>query len=206
MLHPFFDNQTGFWLSYIHAPMARKKRLEQGVNMLKPIYIDCAAPAARERPEIAAAKPKRINLAESPLGWLKARGMLNELHFLAGEALRRDYETAGLGPRVTMQWNGAPIGSKGRSAAVAGDATLHQLSAKARFDGALEWAGPGLSDILWRVVCAGESVPSAERSLGWPIRAGRLVLTIALGRIAAFYGVAHTDIPISPPAREPRAP
>ena len=38
-------------------------------------------------------------------------------------------------------------------------------------------AGPGLSDILWRVVCAGEGMRDAETALGWPARRGRLVLT-----------------------------
>jgi hypothetical protein len=48
-------------------------------------------------------------------------------------------------------------------------------------------AGPGLSDILWRVVCAGEGVPDAEKALGWPARAGRLVLILALDRVATYY-------------------
>jgi hypothetical protein len=61
------------------------------------------------------------------------------------------------------------------------------LDAKRRFNEAISAAGPGLSDILWRVVCAGEGVPEAEKGLGWPLRSGRLVLTLALDRIAAYY-------------------
>lgn len=75
---------------------------------------------------------------------------------------------------------------------MAGDpagATVAHLRAKERFDGALSTAGPGLSDILWRVVCACESVPVSERALGWPARSGRLVLTLALDRIADYYRV-----------------
>jgi hypothetical protein len=37
------------------------------------------------------------------------------------------------------------------------------------------------------VVCAGEGLPIAERALGWPARAGRLVLGIALDRLADHY-------------------
>ena len=40
-----------------------------------------------------------------------------------------------------------------------------------------------------RVVCACEALPSAEKSLGWPARSGRLVLTLALDRIADYYRV-----------------
>jgi hypothetical protein len=65
-------------------------------------------------------------------------------------------------------------------------ATAH-LAAKRRFDAAIADAGRGLSDVLWRVICAGESVPVAERALGWPARAGRLVLTLALDRLADHY-------------------
>jgi hypothetical protein len=46
-----------------------------------------------------------------------------------------------------------------------------------------------LADILWRVVCAGEGMRNAETALGWPARAGKLVLTIALDRIADHYRV-----------------
>lgn len=50
-------------------------------------------------------------------------------------------------------------------------------------------AGQGLADVLWRVVCAGESLADAERGLGWPSRSGKLVLRFALARVAAYYRV-----------------
>ncbi|MEO8724228.1 MAG: DUF6456 domain-containing protein, partial [Sphingobium sp.] len=46
------------------------------------------------------------------------------------------------------------------------------------------------SDILWRVVCAGEGLSAAEQALGWPTRAGKLVLTLALDRVADYYRMA----------------
>jgi hypothetical protein len=63
------------------------------------------------------------------------------------------------------------------------------LQAKNRFDGALNTLGPDLSDIAWRVICVGESVPAAEREMSWPVRSGKLVLKIALDRLAAFYRI-----------------
>ena len=65
-----------------------------------------------------------------------------------------------------------------------------QLAARQRFDGAVAAAGPGLSDILWRVVCAGEGLPDAERALAWPVRSGKLVLRLALDRVAGFYRIS----------------
>ena len=48
-----------------------------------------------------------VNLAESPLAWLAARGHVSARQGEAGERLRADYEMAGLGPRVTMRWDAA---------------------------------------------------------------------------------------------------
>jgi len=128
-----------------------------------------------------------FNLNESPLGWLKARGLLSDRQFDAGEQLRMDYERAALGPRVTMAWNAAPIGRGARGEPDPHAASTSQLAAKMRFDAAIADVGKGLSDILWRVVCAGENVPVAEKALNWPARSGRLVLGLALDRLADYY-------------------
>ncbi|QIG53273.1 hypothetical protein G6N82_03105 [Altererythrobacter sp. BO-6] len=127
-----------------------------------------------------------VNLAESPLGWLHARGHLDDRLFAAGERLRADYERAQLGANVTMRWDPVRVKSTGDQGLTA---TERQIAAKARFDGALREAGSGLQDILWRVVCACEPVPDAEKALGWPARSGKLVLKLALDRVANFYRV-----------------
>ena len=128
-----------------------------------------------------------VNLAESPLGWLLARGLVSRRQFDAGERLRADWERAQLPQRVTMAWDAAPVARGRGGTAVGPDLSGSQIDAKRRFDAAIADAGPGLADILWRVVCAGEGMRDAETALGWPARAGKLVLTIALDRIAAYY-------------------
>ncbi len=130
-----------------------------------------------------------VNLAESPLGWLRARALISDRHFAAGELLRRDYEMAQLGPRVTMRWDAAPAQKGRRGASNPAGAGVAHLSARDRFDAAMSTAGNGLSDILWRVVCACEAMPNAEHALGWPARSGRIILTLALDRIADYYRV-----------------
>ena len=130
-----------------------------------------------------------INLAESPLAWLHARGKLNDRQYIAGDMLRRDWERAGMGARVTMRWDPTPVARGRRGRPDAPDPTMAQLSAKDRLNGALKAAGPGLSDILWRIVCAGEGLVAAEKALGWPGRAGKLVLGFALDRVADFYRI-----------------
>ena len=127
-----------------------------------------------------------VNLAESPIAWLHARGHLDERLFDAGERLRADYERAQLAPSVTMRWDPVRVKSTGDAGLTAGE---RQLAAKARFDGALAAAGPGLADVLWRVVCACESLPDAARALEWPARSGKVVLRLALDRVATFYRI-----------------
>jgi hypothetical protein len=140
----------------------------------------------------AVGRPRRrsvsVNLAESPLSWLRARGHVSARQFEAGERLRADYETASLGPRVTMRWDAAPAARRHGPAEML-DPSLAQIAAKRRFDAAIASAGAGLSDVLWRVVCAGEGLSAAEKSLGWPSRAGKLVLGFALERVADHYGL-----------------
>ncbi len=128
-----------------------------------------------------------VNLAESPLSWLHARGHLDDRLHAAGELLRADYERAQLGENVTMRWDPVRIRGSGERGL---NATERQIAAKARFHGALAQAGRGLEDVLWRVVCAGESLPVAERALAWPARSGKLVLRIELDRVADFYRIA----------------
>ena len=146
------------------------------------LLAERASPRDGNRPR--SARTVTVNLAESPLGWLRARGMIDVRQFDAGEQLRADYERAALPPSVTMRWDPTPIGSGG---SVALDPTMSQLAAKQRFDAALAHLGTGLSDVAWRVICTCESLPLAERALGWPARSGRLVLTLALDRLTSFY-------------------
>jgi hypothetical protein len=140
----------------------------------------------------AGARPVRsvtVNLAESPLGWLFARSLLTQRQFDAGERLRWDWERGQLAPHVTMAWDSAPM-ARGRSgSAPRPDLTGAQIDARRRFEAAIASAGPGLADILWRVVCAGDGMREAETALGWPARAGKLVLTLALDRIADYYRI-----------------
>ncbi|WP_294047869.1 DUF6456 domain-containing protein [Sphingomonas sp.] len=150
--------------------------------------FDAATGVIGTRP-VKAARGRRavtVNRAESPLSWLRARNLVDARQFEAGERLRRDYEIAQLGPQVTMQWDRVRVDGGGGGGC---DPTIAHLAAKRRFDVAVGAVGAGLNDVLWRVVCAGEGLPAAERALGWPARAGRLVLGLALDRLADHYGL-----------------
>lgn len=127
-----------------------------------------------------------VNVKESSIAWLHARGHIDQRLFDAAEALRGDFEYAQLAANVTMRWEPVRIRSTGEADL---NHTERQMAAKQRFDAALREAGKGLEDILWRVVCSGEALPDAEKVLGWPARSGKLVLKLALDRVADFYRI-----------------
>lgn len=131
------------------------------------------------------------NEAESPLGRLHARKLIDQAQFAAGERLRRDYTLAQLSPRLGVDLE-APVvaGLRGlkREAPLADTV----LAAKQRFARAMESVGPGLNDLLFDVCCAMLGLEESERAFGWPARAGKAVLAIALDRLALHYGLVVT--------------
>ncbi len=157
--------------------------------MTKRLLVERAIPGDEDR-GMKRVRSVTVNLAESPLGWLMARGMVTARQYEAGERLRGDWTIAGLGPRVTMRWDAAPQSRVARGPGGAIDPTLAQIDAKRRFEGAVAAVGNGLQDVLWRVVCAGEGMEAAEKALGWPRRAGKLVLLMGLDRLADHYGIS----------------
>jgi hypothetical protein len=134
-----------------------------------------------------------VNEGESPLGWLKARGMIDGVQLEAGERLRRDFTMAQLEPRMGIDWS-APVVSGSRGSAAAASLSDIVLAAKQRFSRALSTVGPGLSDLLFEVCCHLTGLEAMESANGWPRRSGKVVLQIALDRLAAHYG-------LSPPCR-----
>ncbi len=161
--------------------MVMKQKRESGMDKLVQQVIE--GPDGRSHHVM-------VNLAESPVSWLHARGRLTRRQYEAAEAVRRDWERAAMGVRVTMNWDSAAAPSHGARAApdARGHGSAH-AAARARLHGALGAAGPGLEDILWRVACAGEGLAAAERALDWPSRAGKLVLGFALDRVADYYRI-----------------
>jgi hypothetical protein len=129
-----------------------------------------------------------VDDAESPLARLRQRGLIDRTQFAAGEKLRVDFTLAGLSPRLGVDL-AAPVLARTR-----GKLARHLISdtvvaAKQRFTAAMLAAGPGLADLLFDVCCHLRGLEDAERAKGWPGRSGRVVLGIALDRLADHYGL-----------------
>lgn len=137
--------------------------------------------------------PRRANLGESPIAWLAGRKGPDGQPFLtaaeaaAGERLREDFHIAGVIGRLTMSWDAGPRSKGGRGPGL--EPAERARAAKDRIARALAAAGPGLSEILEHVCLRATALEAAERSLGLPRRSGKAVLKLALGRLAAHYGM-----------------
>lgn len=135
-----------------------------------------------------------VNLGESPLGWLARRRDPDGRPFLlpeevaAGERLREDFELAQLGPKVAQDWR--RFLAPGTSGAPRGPAEGPQ-AARDRLSRALAALGPGLEDAALRACCFLEGLEATERRMGWSARSGKVVLKIALARLAQHYGYAR---------------
>ena len=64
------------------------------------------------------------------------------------------------------------------------------MMARDRVTKALDSLGPGLADVALRVCCFLEGLEACERRMGWSARSGKVVLKIALQRLADHYGLA----------------
>ena len=136
-----------------------------------------------------------VDLDESPLAWLARRKgrdgkpLLSAVEVAAGERLRADFTRAQMTPRVTANWEAA-VSSGRRGGAGAGlELSEAVLAAKARVARAVDAVGPELSGALLDVCCFLKGLEEVERERGWPARGGKLVLGLALSRLARHYGL-----------------
>ncbi|QIE54574.1 helix-turn-helix domain-containing protein [Pikeienuella piscinae] len=136
----------------------------------------------------------RVNVGESPLGWLARRKDANGASLLtpeeveAGERLREDYELAQIGPKLGQDWSRflAPIDHSSGPGRTPSEGPLF---ARERFTKAMETLGPGLADAALRICCFHEGLEATERRMGWSARSGKVVLKLALQRLVGHYGL-----------------
>lgn len=171
------------------------------------------SPSARQVPGSARSSARRRqggrgeagvaqrNVCESPLGWLARRKgrdgqpMVDEVQLAAGERLRAEFTRAGLTPQITSRWSSVPSGGGAGGPEAFTDMVL---AAKQRMNAALVAVGPELSGILLDVCCFLKGLEQVEHEHRWPARTAKVVLCLALDRLAGYYGWSSTA---SGPAR-----
>lgn len=136
-----------------------------------------------------------VNDSESPLAWLARRkgrdgqSLISPSQFIAGEKLRADFTRANMAPRMTADWS-AHTGRSRRSGRTPTDITDAMVASRQKLGQALDACGPEFSGLLMDVCCFLRGLEDIERERHWPARSAKVVLQLALDRLARHYGFA----------------
>lgn len=134
-----------------------------------------------------------INEAESPLLWLARRKGRDGLALIAphqlqaGERLRADFTAGQLTPRVTSNWD-APLGPGRRTGMAGMNMSDFVITARQKVNAAMDAVGVEFAGLLLDVCCFLKRLEDVERERSWPPRSAKVVLQLALDRLATHYG------------------
>lgn len=133
------------------------------------------------------------NMREDPLLWLlrrrgrDGRSLISRVAYEAGHRLQRDYLAASRVSGMVVDWSRAS--EKSTHATPHPPRAEQLLEARRRFEKAIEAMGADLADIAVEICCHGTGLEEAEKRLGWPRHSARVILRIALSRLARHYGL-----------------
>jgi hypothetical protein len=134
---------------------------------------------------------------ETPLAWLHRRKdkdgqpLITDAQYNAGERLAADWRRAHISRRVTSDWSGVAASRRVRRGAPDAGVELSDaaVAARERVYRALVAVGSELGGILLDVCCFETGLETAEQAAGWPQRAAKVVLQLALTSLARHYGL-----------------
>jgi hypothetical protein len=146
-----------------------------------------------------------LNAAESPLAVLRRRNLVDADAFEAGERLRRDYTLAQLTPRMGVDLSAPCV--FGRRAVKPDYLPETVLAAKQRFSAAMRAVGPEFAGLLFDVCCDLRGLTACEKGRGWPRASAKVVLNLALEKLARHYGIGQSvaHAPLRGWAQAPKA-
>ncbi|MBA4784077.1 MAG: ATPase [Rhizobiales bacterium] len=136
-----------------------------------------------------------VNTNESPLARLYQRSqnqphaLLDESQYLAGERLRRDFEMAGMAPRLGLSLT--PRVDTGGWTDRSLTSCEAALDAKTRLEAAFAFLGRDMAGLMLDFCCFLKGLETIERERKWPVRSAKIVVALALRRLADHYEIGR---------------
>ena len=133
--------------------------------------------------------PLLINRDESALSRLarlkKPDGspFIDAAGIASGERLAADIMRAGMVPGVTMRWDATGSAGDHRM-----NPTDLMLAARQRVEAALDTVGHEFAGLLIDVLAFSKGLEEIERERRWPQRSAKIIIAMALDRLAGHYG------------------
>ncbi|ETR76040.1 ATPase involved in DNA replication initiation [Afipia sp. P52-10] len=186
------DNATFALTDLGHASRMRLRQVDSEVGAFRAQHMQLAERDVMLKDELVRVT---VNDNESPLAWLArrkgrdGRTLIDGVQFAAGERLRADFTRGQLAPRVTSSWS-APTARSDKAAGGTGEMTDMIVASRQRVRMAMDGVGPEFSGVLLDVCCFLRGLEDVERERGWPARSAKVVLQLALDRLARHYGLA----------------
>lgn len=111
--------------------------------------------------------------------------LIDEAGIAAGERLAADIMRAGMMPGITMRWDATGSSGDHRTSP-----TDLMIAARQRVEAALDSVGHDLAGLMLDVLAFSKGVEEIERERHWPQRSAKIIISMALARLAAHYGLS----------------
>ena len=110
-------------------------------------------------------------------------------HLLAAAHLERLIERARLAPRVTMSYDPASVGGRGRSGNGVGEASDSAADARQKLNQLAAAIPHDCWGVMFDICGLGKGLQAIETERRWPRRSAKLVLRIGLEQLAGRFGL-----------------
>ncbi|PCI88987.1 MAG: hypothetical protein COB24_00475 [Hyphomicrobiales bacterium] len=119
---------------------------------------------------------------------------LSEIHLQAGQRLFELFVKANLRPNVTMNWENLQSVKQSHHTGVK-DMSFSEATyiARRELHESLSQVGQDFSAILVEICLFGNGLEATEKALNWPARSAKLLLTMALDRLATHYQLTPNE-------------